>query len=258
MFNSVCVLLILPTVFVALVEGLSGASLRATLSQAPGSQKKTVWDGVYAADQAARGKGAYDEHCATCHATGEAPVLFGGIFMRRWFEDSLNSVFTKMRTEMPLNSAGSLPEAVYLDILSFVLAENGFPAGPEELTSSPERLAGILITEKGGLGGPVPNFSLVQVVGCLTQSANKAWILSSSSEPIRATEPGDSTPADLRALESTPLGKGAFRLLDFPSLGRERHNGHKVQVKGFLIRQPNVEDRLNPTSLQTLTDSCAR
>jgi hypothetical protein len=82
-------------------------------------------------------------------------------------------------------------------------------------------------------------------------------MLNNSSEPIRAKDPGDASPADLRASESTPLGKGAFRLLDYPALSRETHRGHKVQVKGFLIRQPNSEDRLNPTSLQTLADSCA-
>jgi mono/diheme cytochrome c family protein len=255
--NTLCVTLVLPAILVAVVEGLSSTSIRARVSQEPGKQTRTVWDGVYTAEQAARGKVAYEQNCADCHGTGEAPALFGGTFMRRWFEDNVNSVFTKMRTQMPLNTPGSLPETAYLDILGFVLAENGFPAGTEELTSNAQRLASILITEKSGPGGAVPNFSLVQVVGCLTQTANKAWILTDSSEPVRATEPGDSTPVDLRASESTPLGKGAVRLLDYPSLGRETRNGHKVQVKGFLIRQPNSEDRLNPTALQTLADSCA-
>jgi mono/diheme cytochrome c family protein len=255
--NTLCVILVLPVFYVAVVEGLSSPSMRALASQAPGSQSETVWDGVYTSEQAARGKVVYEQNCADCHSTGEAPTLFGGTFMRRWFEDSLNSVYTKMRSQMPLNTPGSLPEAAYLDILSFVLAENGFPAGAEPLTSNAQRLTGILVTEKGGAGAPVPNFSLVQVVGCLTQSANKAWLLINSSDPVRATEPGESAPADLKTSESKPLGAGTVRLLDYPALGREARKNHKVQVKGFLIRQPNSEDRINPTALQTLAESCA-
>jgi Cytochrome C oxidase, cbb3-type, subunit III len=198
----------------------------------------------------------YEEMCAECHDTGEAPVLFGSDFTRRWFQENLDDVFTKMRTRMPPNTPGSLPESSYVDALSFVLQESGFPAGAEELTSNPARLASIAIVEKGGPGGPVPNFSLVQVVGCLTQGANKAWMVTNGSELMRTTEPGDSPPAELSAAASTPLGGSAFRLLDYPGLGRETRKGHKVQAKGFLIRQPNSEDRLNPTALQTLAETC--
>lgn len=245
-----------PFILAALFAGfVSAASLQATSTQAV-TPKKSVWDGVYMTAQASRGKLVYEERCAECHNTGEAPVLFGSGFMRRWFEESLDSVFTKMRTTMPLNGPGSLPEGSYLDVLSFVLQESGFPAGMEELTASPGRLANIVVLEKGGPGGPVPNFSLVQVVGCLTQGANKAWMLTSGTEPSRTTESGDSQAADLKTLASMPLGKGAFRLLDYPALGRETRRGHKVQAKGFLIRQPNSEDRINPTALQTLAESC--
>lgn len=253
--NSMSVQLITLASLVTFVGAFSGASLRVTASQ-DNAQKKTVWDGVYTAAQASRGKLVYEEICAECHNTGEAPVLFGAGFMRRWFQESLGSVFTKMRTQMPLNGPGSLPEGSYLDVLSFVLEESGFPAGTEELTANPAQLASIAIVEKSGPGGPVPNFSLVQIVGCLTQGANKAWMLTNGTEPARAAESGDSPAASLTALASTPLGKSSFRLLDYPALGRETRRGHKVQAKGFLIRQPNSEDRINPTSLQTLAESC--
>jgi cytochrome c5 len=249
--------LIAPFILAVLVAGLAGGSVRATVRQDAGTRKKTVWDGVYTAAQAGRGKAVYEGMCAECHNTGEAPVLFGSDFMRRWFQENLDNVFTKMRTTMPPNAPGSLPENSYVDALSFVLEESGFPAGAEELTSNPARLASIAIVEKSGPGGPVPNFSLVQVVGCLTQGANKAWMLTNGSELARTTEPGDSPPAELNASASTPLGKGALRLLDYPGLGRETRRGHKVQAKGFLIRQPDSEDRLNPTALQTLSETCA-
>ena len=80
-------------------------------------------------------------------------------------------------------------------------------------------------------------------------------MLTNGTEPTRAADSGDSPAADLKASSSLPLGKGAFRLLDYPALGREARRGHKVQAKGFLIRQP-TEDRINPTALQTLAESC--
>ena len=215
-----------------------------------------MWDGVYTNEQAARGKGDYEDHCAGCHNTGEGPSLVGDAFMRRWFEDNLNAPFTTMRTQMPLDAPGTLPDNVYVDIISFLLAATGFPAGAEELRPNPEVLASIFVVEKEGPGGPAPNFSLVQVVGCLTQSADKSWLLTNGTEPVRARESGDSNPADLKVSDARPLGSQAFRLLDFPILGRETRRGHKVQAKGYLIRQPNSDDRLNLTSLQTLAESC--
>ena len=62
---------------------------------------RSVWDGVYTAAQAARGKADYEVSCASCHDTGEGPPLVGDAFMRRWFEDSLKDLYTKMRTTMP-------------------------------------------------------------------------------------------------------------------------------------------------------------
>jgi len=254
--NRFSALLIALAISVAIVDGFSAASVRATARQDARKQGKTVWDGVYTNEQAARGKGDYDDNCASCHSTGEGPSLVGDAFMRRWFEDNLNAPFTRMRTQMPLDAPGTLPDNVYVDIMSFLLAATGFPAGADELRPNPDVLASIFVVEKEGPGGPAPNFSLVQVVGCLTQSADKSWILANGTEPVRARDSGDSSPADLKVSEAKPMGSQAFRLLDFPILGRETRKGHKVQAKGYLIRQPNSDDRLNLTSLQTLAESC--
>jgi mono/diheme cytochrome c family protein len=254
--NRTNVLVAASAILTALLVVIPQPSVRATVAQDAATQKRTVWDGVFTVAQASRGKVVYEDICAECHNTGEAPVLFGSGFMRRWFQENLGNVFTKMQTQMPLNGPGSLPEASYVDVLSFVLEESGFPAGSEELTANPTQLANIAIVEKSGPGGPVPNFSLVQIVGCLTQGANKAWIVTNSTEPVRATESGDSPAADLKASASMPLANGVFRLLDYPALGRDTHRGHKVQAKGLLIRQSSGEDRINPTSLQTVAENC--
>ena len=158
---------------------------------------------------------------------------------------------------MPSDAPGSLTDRVYLDIVTYLLEASGFPAGASELRLDPELLASILVVGKRGPGGPVPNFSLVQVIGCLTQNAGNAWMLTRSTEPVRARNSGDSQPTDVKPLDAKPLGTLVFRLLDFPSVGRSARPGYKVQAKGFLIRQPN-DDRLNLTSLQVVGETCDR
>jgi len=245
--------LIVLAILVAVVDAFPAAPSR--WSQDPEEQRKLVWSGVYTVVQAARGRAQYDTGCSSCHDTGEAPVLVGEAFVRRWFGDNLRTLLTKMRT-MPADAPGSLADAAYVDIMSFFLESSGFPAGSDELRANPERLARILIVDRDGTGGAVPNFSLVQVVGCLTQPSDNAWVLINSSEPVRSRDLADSGPADLKASEATALGTHSFRLLDYPIFGRETYKATKVQVKGFLIRQPN-DDRLNVTSVQSLGQSCA-
>jgi quinoprotein glucose dehydrogenase len=229
--------------------GFVGASEQAPSATAT----RTVWDGVYSPTQAARGRAEYDASCASCHSGGEGPSLVGETFMRSWFEDSLNDVLTKMRTSMPENAPGSLSPTAYLDILAFLLEANGFPAGAQELPSQSEQLARVLVVGREGPGGPVPNFSLVRVVGCLSQ-ADKAWVLTNGTEPARVKDPGASSPSDLSAAGAKPLGTQVFTLLDVPPK-IDTMKGGKVQAKGFLIRQPG-ETRLNLTSVEALGQSC--
>jgi mono/diheme cytochrome c family protein len=159
----------------------------APLARAQGSQSPspvpsqpfgTVWSGVYGSDQAARGQSEYATYCASCHRddlTGYESVLKGERFMNKYREASLYLLFEKTKTTMPRNAAGSLSDQTYVDILSYMLKANDFPAGARELTV--DALAGIKLVGQDG-PEPVPDFALVQVVGCLTQrSSDSAWVL---------------------------------------------------------------------------------
>ena len=111
---------------------------------------RKVWDGVFTPAQAARGKERFETTCARCHnvalvGSERGPALKGNAFVGKWDNDSLGSIYTKMRDTMPPDGAGLVADALKVDILAYILQSNGLPPGPEELTarrpaSTPSRL----------------------------------------------------------------------------------------------------------------------
>lgn len=127
-----------------------GASMLALKAQAPA---KTVWSGVFTADQAAQGKTLYENKCATCHGAdlngGEmAPPLTGGMFVSNWNGQSLGDLFTRIHTTMPQNDPGSLNNAEVSQVMAYILSFNQFPAGSAPLPSDDATLGQIGITDK--------------------------------------------------------------------------------------------------------------
>ena len=102
--------------------------------------------------------------------------------------------------------------------------------------------------------GPVPSFALVQVIGCLTHGEGNSWSLTRSTEPVRSRDPAASSPDGLTAFASAPLGTQTFHLLRV-YLSPDPHNGHRMEVKGFLIRLPE-ENRINVSSLEMVAPTC--
>jgi mono/diheme cytochrome c family protein len=227
-----------------------------------GNKGKTIWDGVYTPAQAARGKESYTAHCSACHATDltgrNGPALRGDHFMDNWREDSLNSLYNRIKNSMPAGNPSSLADDTYLDVVAHILQVNAFPEGPEDL--KPDALATIRVVGKEG-PAPVPNFSLVQVVGCLAQGSDNSWILTDASDPSRTRNPKESTESELKSSAATPLGAQTFRLLDVdyfrPDFTAAAHKGHKMEAKGFLIRNP-ADLRLSITWLEMLDSSCTK
>ena len=215
----------------------------------------TVWQGVYTDVQAARGQSEYATHCANCHRedlSGYNNILKGPRFMQNYRESSLTILFDKTKTTMPRGAAGTLSDKAYVDIVAYVLKANEFPAGAQEL--SIDDLSRIQVTGKDG-PQQVPDFSLVRVVGCLgTNPSDAAWMLTHSTDPVRTGNPQPAA-GEREAAEGLALGPGTYRLLVSAAYTPEPLKGHKVEVRGFLIRRP-TENRLNITSLETLDPSC--
>jgi len=112
--------------------------------------QRSVWDGVFSADQAKRGQARYNELCSTCHGQslegGEsAPPLAGGEFLSNWNTLSVGDLFDRTRSTMPQSKPGSLSREANAEILAYLLSANQFPAGKEALPQSSEVLREIKI-----------------------------------------------------------------------------------------------------------------
>ena len=116
------------------------------------AQERTVWDGVFTADQAQRGMATYEQECSQCHlddllGDGIAPSLIGAPFHFRWSDLSVGDMLVAIRTTMPQGAPASLSPRAYADIVAYLLQVNEFPAGDAELPTSVDDLEGIIIVE---------------------------------------------------------------------------------------------------------------
>jgi cytochrome c len=128
---------------------LSGSIITPIAAQAT----RSVWDGVYSSEQAARGKKLYVDSCSSCHKEGLqgadlAPALKGEDFVLRWAGFSMQDLFNTISTTMPSDDPGKLSPQVNADIVAFILQVNKFPTGHEELKPDTPLLRSIAITPK--------------------------------------------------------------------------------------------------------------
>jgi hypothetical protein len=99
---------------------------------------------------------------------------------------------------------------------------------------------------------PLP---IVESVGCLSQM-EADWILANATDPT-VTTTSFTTPEALKAAAEKPLGTQQYRLIGTSPFSPERHKGHKMAVRGILIKGGSYS-RINVTSLQMLAETCAK
>jgi S-disulfanyl-L-cysteine oxidoreductase SoxD len=122
------------------------------LDAQPAAQSTSA--GVFTEEQAKRGEVAYKENCAGCHGTDlqstdrEVPNLTGESF-KRWIGKSVGEKFEDARDNMPPRDERSLPDQVYLDVITFILRFNKVPVGSQELKPDPAILKQIKISDPG-------------------------------------------------------------------------------------------------------------
>ncbi len=244
----------------ALTLGGSSAAAVARSGQSVDESRTTILDGVFNPAQAERGRSAYEVQCSSCHSEDlqgmSGPPLAGQQFIDTWREDSVIRLFDYIRTRMPPGDRGSLSDQTSIDIVTHILSLNDFPAGLEELTV--DQLESVQIVGRDG-PAPVPEFALIEVVGCLRQSPDEEWILTDVSTPVRTSDPEGVTDAQLQAARNTRPGSGTYRLVYMDSLRPgflpEPHIGHKLHAKGYLLRNDRG-DGLSVTRLEAVATTC--
>lgn len=115
-----------------------------------------AYPGVYSAAQASRGRDVYVTHCASCHGLRlegtSAPALVGTAFMRSWSAYALTAdeLYFITRTTMPRGAPGELARQDYVDVLAYLLQQNGYPVGGVELTDDPRTLRQVKLAPLSG------------------------------------------------------------------------------------------------------------
>jgi len=118
------------------------------------------------------------------------------------------------------------------------------------------------LTDRGGPENAAPpqganSIPIVETVGCLTEGPNRTWTLTNAAEPTRVGRGGFSRLEEVKAAEGRGLGSQQFRLIGMTEMNPGPHKGHKVLVKGLLIKDADGS-RLNVTSIKTVGDPCGK
>ena len=99
----------------------------------------SIWAGAYTTAQAVRGQTTFENNCSECHMSdlsGRAgPALKGDAFMEHWHGKVVGALFDKIQTTMPADRRTRLTDTRTLDLVAFLLQQNGFPAGDRELST---------------------------------------------------------------------------------------------------------------------------
>jgi mono/diheme cytochrome c family protein len=200
---------------------------------------RTTLDGIYTQEQADRGFDVYRAFCSRCHqadlnGTGGAPPLHTSTFTDNWREGDLAALFHHIQTWMPpQNRKGTLPEQQYLDVMTYILWVNEFPAGATELKIAD--LHSVLFVDKDGARA-LPPSATIRAIGCLMQGPN--WSLARVGEVRRVHDGSEIYELELAWSRQFPLGSASYQLPNLPEDRKESDLipliGRKVQVKGVL------------------------
>jgi mono/diheme cytochrome c family protein len=94
---------------------------------------------LYTPAQAQRGHAVFERHCAVCHGAHlegrVGPALKGEKFASVKAGFTIQQIFDLLSVEMPAYAPGSLTPKQYVQIMAFLLQQNGYPAGRNALTA---------------------------------------------------------------------------------------------------------------------------
>lgn len=92
---------------------------------------RTVRDGVFSPQQAARGERLFESICTSCHELDE--FTGRGAYLDSIEDGSLWETFDYISAEMPEDDPGSLTTPEYAAVIAYLLSAYGLPSGTTEL-----------------------------------------------------------------------------------------------------------------------------
>ena len=115
------------------------------------TSSRSIWDGVFSAEQVERGKKSYEAQCADCHGDElqgdgkKATPLKGAEFMKTWKTKSVHKLIDQTWRNMPPDDPRTLSKELCADVAAYILSENGYPAGKTALAANAPDLRQVII-----------------------------------------------------------------------------------------------------------------
>jgi mono/diheme cytochrome c family protein len=111
----------------------ASALLLLSTSDLAAQPTRSTRDGVFSKAQADRGRDVFVTVCANCHTRGQ---FSDGTWRRKWEGRTVFDVLESIRTTMPNDNPSGLSDGEYLDVITYLLAQNGYPAGAQDASEA--------------------------------------------------------------------------------------------------------------------------
>jgi alcohol dehydrogenase (cytochrome c) len=192
----------------------------------------------FTTEQVSLGREEYRTSCANCHGPTlgggpVAPPLDSASFRMRWRLKTAGELTTYMRTKMPPDNPGGLPETTYINMLAYILNGNGTKPGTKPL---PADLAQLPAASLGSMWRLSAVPSSHEAEGVAAWRPDHIDAISQQVQKQRKERMLALTPVTEAMLKDPPPGswlafRGAFDAHGFSPLSQiKRDNVAKLQV----------------------------
>jgi len=146
------------------------------------------------AEQTEAGRAEYQQHCAMCHGADmrllpTAPLV-GPEFVNRWRGRSTNELLAQLRATMPPEGPGALGEQTYVNVIAYLLAQNGAAAGAEPFAAT-STLIGTLLPSAAPAQAAAPREAPAAEPTGVIVAGTVPDFVPLSDELLRNPPPGD-------------------------------------------------------------------
>ena len=211
-----------------------------------------IWKGVYTAAQAEEGKVPFTGLCRRCHSDNlegseRGPALKGESFMEHWEQQDLDRLRVEDSRHDAAGRSGQAERGGVRRAWSATSCRTtGTRPAPTPLDSA--ALSGIQLVRKPGEERELRSFSVVQVVGCLSQEPERSWQLTQATEPVLTRERA-SNAEELKRAAARPLGRADVRAGERVAVQADVQRGPEGRGQGPAVQVAD-KNRVNVSSLQ--------